>query len=372
MRSGTAAQRLIPAVRKIMRNNIKHHHPALVISTVLACCALSISTRTGAMEPVPVETGWSGYVLFGGGITDLKSNTIVGNDIIDVGDNMISSILQKPKSDDTAHPILGLELKYTLPGRNQLFLGSSLEDRLTMDFANQLGWRKQTQTVGTFQLGYLLPEPSVEVWEDPYLEGEPRREVDRDSQGLRFEWDNIMGSSFGFLVQGRDIKIDPELSGTGPTLDCDTGCQQLLDRNGDQYVARMWYRYILSANHILEPQLRLRHEDRDGAAIARDAWAVQLAYTYLRLPWTFVGNVLYGQSEYDEPNPLYGRRQDADTLSIDATLLYTLPTEGARWQLTGSLFWGESDSKIRFHDNELSQIAVGFIYNFGVSPGPSQ
>ena len=324
-----------------------------------------LATGAAAIEPIPEETGWGGFVLFGAGFTDLKSNTVVGNDIVDVGDDTISSIMQSPESDDTAHPIFGVELTYTLPGRNQIFLGSSLEDRLTMDFANQLGWRKQTESLGSFQVGLLLPDPSIEVWEDPYLVGERRSEVDRDSQGLRFEWDNVLGTSFGFLVQGKDIEIDPERSGTDPALDCDRDCQGQLDRNGDQYVARVWYRYMLAPNQILEPQLRFRHEDRDGAAIARDAWAIQLSYAYFQPPWTFVGNALYGQSEYDKPNPLYGRRQDADTVSLDATALYTLPTESKRWQLTGSVFWGDSDSDIRFHDNELTQIAVGFIYNFG-------
>ncbi len=343
---------------------------SLITAIVFTPWMLLFATKATAIEPIPEETGWGGFVLFGAGITDIKSNTVVGNDVIDVGDDTISSIFQSPESDDTAHPIFGLELKYTLPGRNQIFLGSSLEDRLTMDFANQLGWRKQTQSTGSFQVGFLLPEPSIEVWEDPYLVGERRREVDRDSQGLRFEWDNVLGTSFGFLVQGRDIDVDPERSGSDPALGCDTDCQRLLDRNGDQYVARVWYRYSLSPNHILEPQLRFRNEDRDGAAIARDAWAVQLAYAYFQPPWAFVGNVLYGESEYDKPNPLYGRRQDADTVSIDATLLYTLPTESGRWQLTGSVFWGESNSDIRFHDNELSQLAVGLIYNFGGARTP--
>ncbi len=128
---------------------------------------VTVAGNANAIEPIPEETGLSGYLLLGVGVTDLKSNTVVGNDIIDVGDDTISSIFQKPESDDSAHPILGVELKYTLPGRNQIFLGSSLEDRLTMDFANQLGWRKQTETVGSFQVGLLLPEPSIEVWEDP-------------------------------------------------------------------------------------------------------------------------------------------------------------------------------------------------------------
>ncbi len=344
---------------------MKFNRARPAVSTLIASCALLVSSGAVAIEPIPEDTGWSGYVFLGAGFTSIKSNTVVGNDIVDVGDNTISDILQGPTSDDTAHPALGLELKYTLPGRNQIFLGSSQEDQLTMDYANQLGWRKQTQSMGTFQLSFLLPDPAIEVWADPYLVGEPRTEVDRDSQGFRFEWDNLLGSNFGFLIQARDIEIEPELSGTDPALGCDLACQALLDRNGDQFVARLSYRIILSPSHIFEPELRLRNEDRNGAAISRDFVGARLSYAYIRPPLTFVGNVLVGQSEYDQPNPLYGERQDADTVAFDATVLYTLPTESGRWQLTGSVFWGESDSKITFHDNELAQFAVGFIYNFG-------
>ncbi|MGI9203156.1 MAG: DUF2860 family protein [Woeseiaceae bacterium] len=351
---------------------MKAYHSRLTTSTLVASCVLCFSINAGAIEPISEETGWSGFVLLGGGFTDVKSNTVVGNDIIDVGDDTISSIIQSPQSDDTAHPVVGLELKYTLPGRSQFFLGSSLEDQLTMDFANQLGWRKHVPIAGTLQLGLLLSLPAAEVWADPYLEGVPRREEDRESLGFRLELDNVLGSGLGLLLQTRDIEIDDELSGTDPALRCDTVCQQLLDRNGDQFVARLWYRFILSPNHILEPQVRIRNEDRDGAAIARDAWAAQLSYTYLQPPFTFVGSALYGQSEYDEPNPLYGIRQDADTMALEATLLYALPTQSGRWQLTGSVFLGDSDSDIDFHDNQLTQIAVGLMYNFGGSGTSNQ
>jgi len=321
--------------------------------------------KAKAIQPIPEEQGWSGYVFLGGGYTKVKSNTVVGNDLIDGGNSTIADIFQAPGSEGAAHPLAGLELKYTLPRRNQIFLGGSLEDRLTLDFANQLGWRKQTESIGSFQLGFLFSALPVELWEDPYLAGEPRKAVDRDSQGVRFEWARIMGSSFDLLLQVRDNDLDSERSGTDPTLSCNAACQNLLNRNGDQYQARLSYRFILSPSHLLEPQLRLRREDRDGAAVSRDAWALQLAYSYLQPDWILVTNVVYGKSNFDEVNPLYGIHQDVETLAIDAAVLYTLPTESRRWQATGTLFWSEADSDITFHDNKLSQVALGFIYSFG-------
>ena len=90
---------------------MNHYYPGLVASSVVACCALLFSIKAGAIEPITENKGWSGYVLFGGGFTDVKSNTVVGNDIVDVGDDTISSIFQNPESDDVVHPIFGLELR---------------------------------------------------------------------------------------------------------------------------------------------------------------------------------------------------------------------------------------------------------------------
>jgi len=336
-------------------------------SALLLAVLLSqfLATNANAIQPIPKKQGWSGYVLLGGGYTNVKSNVVVGNDLIDGGFDTVTSIVQKPDSEGAAHPLVGLEVKYTLPGRNQIFLGGSMEDRLTLDFANQLGWRKQTQSIGSFQLGALFSSIPVEVWQDPYLLGKPRKAIDRDSLGGRFEWGRIIGSSFDLLLQVRDNDLDSELSGSDPALGCDANCQQLLDRNGQQYQARLSYRFILSPKHIVEPKLRLRREDREGAAIARDAWELQLAYSYIEPNWIFVTNALYGTSSYDQANPLYGIRQDAETLSFDATVLYTLPTDDRRWLLTATLFWAESDSDIDFHDNKLSQVALVVIYNFG-------
>ncbi len=347
---------------------MKTNRSGFAKSALAASCLMSLTSIAFAVEPVPEEAGWSGFVLFGAGYTDVKSNTVVGNDIIDVGQDTVSSIFQSPQSDDTAHPVVGAEIKYTLRNRSQFFLGSSLEDQLTMDFANQLGWRIQRDS-GIYQVGFLLSEPAVEVWADPYLAGEPRAETDREASGFRFEWGNVLGSNFDFMIQAREIDIDVELSGSDPALGCDLACQALLDRSGDQFVARLSYRFMLSPQHIFEPQIRFRNEDRNGAAISRDFLGVRLSYAYLSPSWTFVGNLLVGQSEYDQPNPLYNERRDADTVAFDATVLYTLPTQSGRWQVTGNLFVGESDSRITFHDNELSQFVVGFLYNFG---GPSR
>jgi hypothetical protein len=335
----------------------------------LAMTAVAVSPAVMALTPISEEQGWSGYLMVGGGYSEITSNTVAGNDLIDGGLDTIQSIDDKAQAAYVSHAIAGTEVAYTLDNRNQLFVGSSLEDQLTMDYGSQVGWRKQTDQGDIFQLGYLFSGMPAEVWEDPYLVGTRRKATDRNTEGARFVWDRIMGTRFEFTAQYRELDLDRERSGSDPTLGCDERCQSLLDRDGDQY--QMWLSYTLplQGGHFLRPQLRYRQDDRDGSANSSDTYAFQLSYSYLSPSWIFIGNALYGESSFDRNNPLYGRKQDAESVVFDATLLYRLPIQGGRWQVFGSVFWGDADSDINFHDTEIEQFFLGVIYNFGQLPG---
>ena len=335
----------------------------------LAFCGLAMSLQVQALSPIGEQQGWGGFVMGGGGYTRVKSNTVAGNDLIDGGKQSISSIYQSPRESSASHGIVSGELRYTLADRNEIFLGTALEDFLTLDFGSQLGWRKQTQDAGIFQLGYLFTGLPPEVWEDPYLVGEQRKSVDRESSGARFVWDRIFGSQFELTAQYRDIDIGTDRSGSDPSLGCDARCQSSLDRNGEQFQLWLSYTHMIGKQHIFRPQLRYRREDRDGSAVSRDSYGLQISYSYLSPPWIWVANAIYGKSDFDEANPLYGIRQDADSLAFDATVLYRLPIEGGRWQAMGTIFWGETDSDINFHDDEIRSLMFGVMYHFGNQSG---
>ena len=198
---------------KCHRSSLSLYKAALSVTS-----GILLANGSWALTPIGEEQGWSGYVLAGLAHTEVKSNTVVGNDLIDGGKKTIGSIYDKPRNNADTHALAGTEIRYTLPNRNQLFLGGSLEDRLTLDFATQFGWRKQTSEMGIFQLGYLFSGIPVEVWEDPYLSGTPRKSTDRDSQGIRFVWGRIMGSPFELTLQARETDINDEFSGSDPAV----------------------------------------------------------------------------------------------------------------------------------------------------------
>jgi hypothetical protein len=341
---------------------------AIVRRSLLAILILGTVPAAQAIEPIPATPGWRGFIVVGGGYADLKSNTVAGNNLIDIGQPVIDSVSQRPRSDDTFHPVITGEINYTFDGGWQAFFGTSLEDAVTLDGVTQLGARKDLGGNGILQGGFLFSGIPTQVWEDPYAEGVRREETDRDSAGVRLEWDRILGSAFDVTLSYRDISIDTERSGQGVTsVACNAACQDLLRRDGDQYSFDVSYLYRLGegGRHLVRPLVRYTTDDRDGDAMSSDGYRLQLSYVFLGQGYTVASNLAYGSSSFDARNPIFGARTDTDGIVVDSTLFYRLPIESGRWQAVGSVLWGEGNSDVAFHDTEIFMVSAGVMYRFG-------
>jgi len=352
-----------------MRN---HGKRLLVQAIVLFVAAFVLQTKAWALPQVPEEIGWRGYVAFGLGYTDVESNTIVGNNFVDLGQSSLGpdGVNQRPPSTNDTFLAIAGEVTWTLANRNQLFLGTSLEDQVTLDSGVQLGWRKQASS-GIYQLSLLASSFPPIVWEDPYNDLTARNETDRDSNGVRFQWDRILGSAFEVQLSVRDIEIDTEAIGTRGFLFLTPGEIQSLDRDGDEtkLTISYLYRFGENRNHLFRPLLGGMSFDADGKAQEFDNTYVQLTYSYLSAKWIYVTNVAAIQRDYNNSNPVYGVEQDSDTFIVDASILYRLPYDKGRWQLIGNLLWADVDSDIDFHDNKVTRATMLLQYNFGAMPG---
>ena len=342
--------------------------PVFVKLPLFAVLLAGVAPVALAIEPIPSTPGWRGFVLAGAGYVDLESNLVAGNNLIDIGDPFIDSVTQRPASDDTFHPLVTGEVNYTFNGGWQAFFGTSLEDAVTLDGVTQLGVRKDLGSSGILQGGFLFSGIPTQVWEDPYAEGVRREETDRDSAGVRLQWDRVLGTALELTFSYRDISIDVERSGQGVTsVACNATCQDLLRRDGDQYHFDASYLFRLGEGqrHLVRPMVRYTIDDREGDAISGDAYRLQLSYVFLGQGYTVASNVAFGGAGYDARNPIFGRRTDSDRLFVDTTLFYRLPTESGRWQAVGTVLWGEDDSDVDFHDSSVTSVSAGLLYRFG-------
>jgi hypothetical protein len=338
------------------------------LSLILALSASAAAPLASAIEPIPQTPGWRGFVVGGLGYTDLKSNLVAGNDMLDIGHDTITSVNDAARSDDAVHPIFTGEVNYTFEGQWQVFFGTSIEDAVTLDGVTQFGARKDLGAAGALQAGYLFSGIPTQTWEDPYAEGVKRKETTRDSNGVRLQWDRVMGSAFELTFSYRDIAIDKEHSGQGvESVTCDVSCQDLLRRDGDQYSFDVSYLFKLGdgTRHLLRPMVRYTIDDRKGDAISGDSYRLQLSYVFLGQGYTVASNVAYGGSRQDARNPIFGVKTDSTRYAVDTTLFYRLPVASGRWQAVGSILWGRDDSDVRFHDSEVFSANLGAMYRFG-------
>jgi hypothetical protein len=339
---------------------------------VIASLMIIPGISHAVIENIPEENGWGGFVVLGVGYTDIKSNTVAGNKLISIGNNDVDSLVGSPESDDAAHVVWGGRVTYTFGDQWQAFLGTGLIERLTLDFSQQLGIRKQTEGGQRFSVGLLFGAIPSEVWEDPYQTSDtgPRRETDRDSTGIRLEWDKILGSGANVTVDFRDLDIDKDFigqnvtGGTGPAASCIAACQSALQRDGDSLRLEAGWAFNLSSRHVLRPAVRWFGFDADGDAQDRSGYSALLTWSLLAENFTVVVSGIYSNTDYGNPNPIYGIDQDSEGLGLSGTIFYKLSQDG-RWQATSTIGYGESDSDIDFHDNEVLQFSAGVLFKFG-------
>ena len=248
-----------------------------------------------------------------------------------------------------------------------MFLGTQLTDLARFDFTQQLGVKQKIGSAGLLQVGFLRSGIATEVWEDPYVAGAKRSTTDRDITGAQLVWGNIFGSDMELTLTARSIDIDDERSGV--FLGLTPAQQDLLEREGDQKSIEALYLFKLGGYHFLAPSVRYLIDDRDGDARENVAYSFKLTYSYLADPCTVILSGSIGKADYDEINPIYGRKQDDDLIGGGITVLYTNPWGWSLWGSKPMRFYVEGvllerDADIDFYDEQAVIATAGVFFRW--------
>ena len=131
-------------------------------------------------------------------------------------------------------------------------------------------------------LSYLFTPMQLELWEDPYVEGEDRERTVLNLPGLRYRWSKIFKTGLELTATYRWLTHNVENSGEWlidqGRLDPDE--QHLLQRDGSSLRLQALYQINLK-QHRFEPAIRYINNDLDGAAMAARGFSTQLTYLYL-------------------------------------------------------------------------------------------
>jgi hypothetical protein len=336
-------------------------------SLLVVPLALLASAAMADKRGITEQPGFSGNVLVGAGYLDLENSYVAGNALIDVKNNTISGY-GSPNGESDIYPFFSGEVNYTFDDRWQAFFGSDLEDLATLDMVQKLGVRKQWDGVGVMGGSLLLSNIPGEVWEDPYLLNASRSETDRDSMGIQLDWYRILDSNFFLELNTREIDIDNEQSGvnalTPNNSPCDAACQSSLRRDGDDTRLTVGYRWE-NGSSIWQPEITAGEDDRDGNAISRDVMGLKLNYSYRGDVWIPVVSLAYVDYEYDQVNPIFNQRTDADGYAVSFSVLRKLEIADGNWSAVGNLAVSDIDSNVNFNDSYAFGVSAGVNYAFG-------
>jgi len=327
-------------------------------------------TLTGtayAIDPIPEEAGWSGLLRLGAGGLQAKTNMVSGVDRygIEIGNSKLDSLNDSPDSESMFIPQLNLNLKYTFSTQTQLFTGNSLEDIVQLDTVSIFGVRQQFSDRSILEVS-AVASPSfgpTQVWADPYVVGEKRKDTDRTSNGLRLEYDKILGSGFGLRYTHRETEIDKERSGT-TQLGLSAADAALLDREGTTEQILGSYRFKPVGRNVYDLRLGLSADDIDGEAMSGDATEVNFTYAYLGDRYTMAVNAFIISKEYDASNPVFDKTRDDDTLGVAFFIFDKQMFDNKDWWGQASVVWVEQDSNIDFYDQSSAALVLGVQRNF--------
>jgi hypothetical protein len=340
----------------------------LAISAVFFSLLLGANVAT-ALEPIPVKSGFSGFIRPGVGYMRYKSNMVASFMGYRLSEKTTNSLTDSPNAESNAIIMAPFALQYTFAStRTQLFVGTDLLDLVRFDMSQQLGVKQEIGRFGMLQGGFLFSGIPAKVWKDPYVVNQKRKETSRQSNGARLVWDRIFGSNFQLQYTYRKIDLGNEKSGEfffGPS----SSSRDRLDREGDRHVAEAFYRFNFARNHRIMPQIIYARDDLDGDAMANDTFDFQLTYSYFGDPLVLTLNGLIGTADYDKSNPIYSRTRDDDRYGVQGNIYYKNPWD---WTLFGSapinLYLGaayfKTDANIDFYDQEATMVTGGLFFKW--------
>ncbi|MGF1759793.1 DUF2860 domain-containing protein [Photobacterium sagamiensis] len=301
------------------------------------------------------QPGFSGDISLLAGFTQTTSQFNTDNEIT-------SSLSQsgEKKTEALISPLGSVQYTFNSADK-QLFFGTSHSDVALGRFHVELGYRQSLQQNGIISFSYVPGLLSQNTWQDPYLENQPRKKTDSNIQGLRFQYDNILGSDFSVEVATGQQKIDNEKSGQGNFTPQE---QALLEREGNILYLEGAYRYPISAKRFLRSALNYTRIDADGEAMASDVYGAEIGIIQLLPSSSLALTLSYDLAHFDGNNPVFDQRQQDDRWGAFLAYAYNKPFGWNNWGLVSLIGYNNSNSTISFYDEKSLVMTVGVNYTF--------
>ncbi len=334
----------------------------IIVSIIWFCLTAALAF---AQEPMPDESGFSGYIEILGAY--ISTNSQLGTD----SDNKKTDSLDSSgERVSTFRPLpLGL-LRYTFAEtRTQLYMGVLPENLAQGQFLVEAGARHILAN-GTGLRASVIPLTPIaqKTWEDPFVIGQNRQRTDIDSYGFKLAAETILGTGLSVKYGWVRQTLDDEKSGTfllsQPGSFLTPGDLDDLDR--DAYFHRLTteYSFQIGPRMRLTPILRYTRGDADGDANSFHALTPQLSFLYFGQQLQASVNVSAKAEWYDSRHPVFDKTRRDFNPGIFAILGYKNPFGLKNFRIDWFNAAFISNSNIDFYESSSFITAAGLGYRF--------
>ena len=324
----------------------------------LAALLLALPLATSAAFAAPAAQGG------GTGQSGFAAEATLGLAVVSGADNLspnlssstLSSLHEEAKTTTRVLPVLLPELRYRFggEGRSSWYFKTMPVTDAAGYFAPTSGLRHRLAGVATIDTG-LFFLPMAEVYANPYLVGEKRRESDVLNWGGHLLFEDIAGTPLKVQLAMLTAEVDDDdLAVLFPSL----------ARDGETYEISIGYGLLRSQTMSLSPRLSLRRGEMDGAANSYVKVRAELAGTYMAGPLFVLPSVHVGASRYDEKDPVFDstRRELAYGLNLLVKYRRLMDIDGLG--LLAIAAYGVGDANEDFFDSTALVCALGLSYEF--------
>jgi hypothetical protein len=334
----------------------------LIILTVV-CDLFAGSVQ--AQQPLPQESGFSGYIELLGAYISTNSQLDTDNE-----NKRTDSLDKSGKRVHKFRPFpLGL-ISYTFADiRTQLYLGLLPENVAQGQFQVEAGIRHDL-TDGTSLRAAFIPRTPIqeETWKDPFVVNQNRQETDIASYGMKLAAENIKRWGLSFRFGWVRATVDDEKSGqfliSQPDSFLTLDDIDDLERDSDTYRLTGEYSLRLGQRMRLKPILRYTRRDADGDAMSFHGLAPQLSLSYFHNQLQVALNAAINTEWYDDTHPVFDKTRKDLNLALFAILGYREPFKLKNFRVDWFNGIFRQNSNINFYESTSWLTALGVGYEF--------
>lgn len=325
----------------------------LALSLAVSTLAMSAS----AMDPMPQEAGFSGFLALGAAGGQVESNFLAKVVGVDLSNEDIY-YYDSPDQTDIIIPSFNYNVGYTFANKKtRIYAGTAVEDSLDFSSNTVLAVRHDFDSLGGIELAGLAPGVAkLEVWEDPYQLGSDRSSTERTTSGGRLTWDKMFGTGLEFIANVRKVELDHERS--GQSLGLSAADQKLLDREGDVTRIELGYSFNCADDIVVRPSAAYIDRDLDGKAMAQDGYELGVSFVYDAGNYTWLNRIAYQDLDGDKENPIFNQTNDANVYALASELRIPDPFGWEKWFTTVGVSWAENQADIDFNKSQVAMFTA--------------